>query len=249
MTKKNKINTSIILVGGTGSRFSKIDEYPKQLAKINKEIIIIKIIKQLKKFGINYFIFPLGHKKEFFIKFFNSKENIKRFNLNIVKNFDKIKQDKININYFDAGKETSKLDRVLKSFKKIESNNFLTTYGDGLANVNLKKLFSLYFKDKCQKIYLTSCRKRSQYGHLKINNKNFIKTFEEKPILNDPVNIGYYIFNKLIFNKNYKSKFELEGGFLPKLIKNNILKSYLHKGYFFSIDDKKDVLRAKKFFK
>ena len=124
MTKKNKINTSIILVGGTGSRFSKIDEYPKQLAKINKEIIIIKIIKQLKKFGINYFIFPLGHKKEFFIKFFNSKENIKRFNLNIVKNFDKIKQDKININYFDAGKETSKLDRVLKSFKKLNRTIF-----------------------------------------------------------------------------------------------------------------------------
>ena len=75
---KKKINTSIILVGGTGSRFSNIKEHPKQLAKINKEIIIIKIIKQLKKFGINYFIFPLGHKKEFFIKFFNSKKKYKK---------------------------------------------------------------------------------------------------------------------------------------------------------------------------
>ena len=249
MIEKNKISTSIILVGGSGSRFSKIDESPKQLAKINKEIIIIKIIKQLKKFGINYFIFPLGHKKEFFIKFFNSKENKKKFNINIVKSFDKIKDNKININYFDAVKETSKLNRVLKSFKKIKSNHFLITYGDGLADINLKKLFSFYFKDKGQKIYLTSCRKRSQYGHLKINNRNFIKTFEEKPILQDPVNIGYYIFNKLIFNKNYNPRFELESDFLPKLIKNNMLKSYLHKGYFFSIDDKKDVLTAKKFFK
>tara|TARA_B110000003_G_C16575842_1_gene506114 strand:+ start:40 stop:789 length:750 start_codon:yes stop_codon:yes gene_type:complete len=249
MIKKNKINTSIILVGGTGSRFSKIDESPKQLAKIDKEIILIKIIKQLKKFGINYFIFPLGHKKEFFIKFFNSKKNKKKFNLNIVKNFDQIKNNKININYFDAGNKTSKLNRILKSSKKIELDNFLVTYGDGLADVNLKKLFSAYFKDNEKKIYLTSCRKRSQYGHLKINNSNFIKTFEEKPILKDPVNIGFYIFNKLIFNKNYKSKFELESDFLPKLIETNTLKSYLHKGYFFSIDDKKDVLKAKKFFK
>ena len=44
MIKKDKINSSIILVGGAGSRFSKIDEYPKQLAEINKEIIIIKVI-------------------------------------------------------------------------------------------------------------------------------------------------------------------------------------------------------------
>ena len=69
MIKNDKINTSIILVGGAGSRFSKISEYPKQLAKINNEIIINKIINQLNKFGIKYFIFPLGYKKEFFIKF------------------------------------------------------------------------------------------------------------------------------------------------------------------------------------
>jgi|TARA_B110000238_G_scaffold195645_1_gene235144 glucose-1-phosphate cytidylyltransferase len=249
MIKKDKINSSIILVGGAGSRFSKIDEYPKQLAEINKEIIIIKVIKQLSKFGINYFIFPLGHKKEFFINFFNSKKNIKKYNFNIVKNFNEIQENKININCFNAGKETSKLNRILKSFHKIKTNDFLITYGDGLADVNLKRLFSNYFKDKKQKIYLTSCRKKSQYGHIKIDHKNFIKTFDEKPILQDPVNIGYYIFNKLIFNKYYNSKFELESDFLPKLIRSNILKSYLHNGYFFSIDDKKDVLMAKKFFK
>lgn len=246
---KKKINTSIILVGGTGSRFSNIKEHPKQLAKINKEIIIIRIIKQLKKFGINHFIFPLGHKKEFFIKFFNSKKNIKKFNLNVIKSFDKIKKNKININYFDAGKKTSKLDRILKSFKKIKSNDFLITYGDGLANINIKKLFSSYFKDKGEKIYLASYRKRSQYGHLKVNNKKFVKSFVEKPILKDPVNIGFYVFNKLIFNKNYKSNLELESNFLPKLIQNNLLKYHLHTGYFFSIDDKKDVLKANKFFK
>ena len=249
MTKNDKINTSVILVGGVGSRFSKIDEHPKQLAKINNEIIIIKIIKQLNKYGIKYFILPLGYKKEFFIRFFNSKKNIKKFNFNIVKNFNEIKEHKININCFNAGKQTSKLDRILKSINKIKSNNFLVTYGDGIANINIKKLISHFFKDKERKIYLTSCKKRSQYGHLKTNNKNFIKTFYEKPILKDPVNIGYYIFNKMIFNKNYNYKLELESNFIPKLIKKKLLKNYLHNGYFFSIDDKKDVVKAEKFFK
>ena len=45
-----KINTSIILVGGTGSRFSNIKENPKQLAKImlDQETYFLKITKQNK---------------------------------------------------------------------------------------------------------------------------------------------------------------------------------------------------------
>ena len=249
MINESKINTAIILVGGAGARFSNIKEKPKQLAKINKEIILIKIIKHLNRSNINYFIFPLGHKKKIFIKFFNSKKNIKRFNLNIVKGFNEIKKNKININYFNAGTKTSKLDRILKSLSKMKSNNFLVTYGDGLANINLKKLFSAYYKDNKKKIYLTSFKKRSQYGHIKIKKKNSIYSFIEKPVLQDPVNIGFYLFNKLIFKKNYKSNCELESGFLPKLIKKNILKFHLHNGYFFSIDDQKDILKASKFFK
>ena len=69
----------VILVGGTGSRFSSINEPPKQLLKLNKNLILINILNNFKKFGFNHFIFPLGAKKNFFIKFFNSKENIKRY--------------------------------------------------------------------------------------------------------------------------------------------------------------------------
>ena len=244
--------SAVILVGGVGSRFSAINEPPKQLSKLNKNIILINIMNNFKKFGFNHFIFPLGSKKSFFIKFFNDQKNIKEHNFNIIKNGfknHKLQPNKVNISYFDAGKNTKKFVRIKKSFNYTDNSDILVTYGDDLANVNLKNLIKKYNLTNKKKAIVTTYKKRSQYGHLKINNSNFIKTFEEKPVLKDPVNIGFYIFNKLIFNKNYKSKFELESDFLPKLIKTNTLKSYLHKGYFFSIDDKKDVLKAKKFFK
>ena len=74
MKKNNKLKSGIILLGGVGSRFSKINEEPKQLAKINNKVILLRIIHNLSRYGLNYFIFPLGYKKNFFINFFSSKK-------------------------------------------------------------------------------------------------------------------------------------------------------------------------------
>ena len=95
----NNLTSVIILVGGSGSRFSKLNEQPKQLSKLNNDLILMHIIKNFKKYGLNHFIFPLGIKKNFFIKFFNSTKNKDKYKFNILdgkkkKDYDK---DKVNI--------------------------------------------------------------------------------------------------------------------------------------------------------
>ena len=79
MKINNNLISVVILAGGMGSRFSSVNEPPKQLSKLNKDLIIIHIINNFKKFGFKHFIFPLGAKQKFFFKFFNSK----KINLNI----------------------------------------------------------------------------------------------------------------------------------------------------------------------
>ena len=59
MSIKNLLSV-VILVGGSGSRFSNINEPPKQLSKLNKNYILINIIDHLKTYGFNHFVFPLG---------------------------------------------------------------------------------------------------------------------------------------------------------------------------------------------
>ena len=79
-----KINTSllsvILLVGGSGSRFSSLNEPPKQLSKLNNDYILMHIIKYLNRYGLNHFILPLGYKKIFLRNFFIRKRTLKNIN-------------------------------------------------------------------------------------------------------------------------------------------------------------------------
>ena len=65
---------AVILIGGMGSRFSKINESPKQLIKLNKRSLLENLIISLVKNGINNFALPLGYKQNFFKKFFKKKK-------------------------------------------------------------------------------------------------------------------------------------------------------------------------------
>ena len=240
--------SAVILVGGVGSRFSAINEPPKQLSRLNKNIILINIMNNFKRFGFNHFIFPLGSKKSFFIKFFNDQKNIKKHNFNIIKNGfknHKLQPNKINISYFDAGENTKKFVRIKKSFNYTDNSDMLVTYGDDLANVNLKNLIKKYNLTNKKKAIVTTYKKRSQYGHLIVNKSGDVKKFIEKPPHEHPINIGFYLFPKKILMSYNKNNLELESHFLPKLTKLNLLKSYEHKGYFYSINDKKELMNAK----
>ena len=144
---------------------------------------------------------------------------------------------------FNGGKNTSKLKRIKNSLRYIQTNNFIATYGDGVANINFKNYFNLFNKYKKA---IVACKNiKSQYGHLKIIRKKIL-SFDEKPILKDPINIGYYFFSKEIFNKFYEKNYELEDKFVKSLIKNNKLIAYNHKGFFFNIDRKIDLDNIKK---
>tara|TARA_B100002003_G_C14143945_1_gene550022 strand:- start:2282 stop:3043 length:762 start_codon:yes stop_codon:yes gene_type:complete len=250
MNKNNKKIPVIILLGGKGSRFSSYRDLPKQLMKLGKDNILIEILKNFKKNGINYFILPLGYKNKHFLKFFSSKKNLFKYNINIVKNprLEKINESKINVKLFNAGNTSSKLERIYKSLAYFKEDNFIVTYGDGIANINLKKLVNIYFKEK-NKVLLTSFRAFSQYGHVISDKKNNVINFIEKPQMKYPINVGFYIISKKIFLSNFKKNYELENDFIPILVKKRILKNFNHVGYFYSVDDKKDLVKAREKFR
>ena len=248
---KNKQIPIIILSGGKGERFGK-EKFPKQLSKVSKHPIIVEVMLYYFKKGFNFFILPLGYKKKFFKYFFYNQENIKKYNLNILKstksNFTK---KKINIFLFDAGINTNKLQRIIKSLKFIPSNNelFGVCYGDIFANIDFKKQLSI-FNDKKVSGVLASFKERSPYGHLKIDRKNRIIDFIEKPIMSNPINIGFYFFKKICFSQyNLNKRDDLETSFLPKLSKNFQLASHMHSKFHFTVNTQKDLNEIKNKYK
>ena len=245
---KTNIFSAIILVGGLGSRFSSIKDPPKQLSRLNNEYILMHIIKHYKKYGIEHFIFPLGYKNNYFKSFFLSKKNILKYNFNIINkvfNKDKILKNKINVTFFNAGNNTSKLLRVEKSLKFILSENFIVSYGDDLSDINIQKLLEKFNSKKHKKIIFAIFRSKSQYGHVITKKNGSVKKFIEKPFHQYPVNIGNYVFNKKIFKKYFSRKGEIETSMLQTLAKKNLLQTFEHRGYFYSINDKKELDLAK----
>ena len=79
--------------------FSNIDQEPKQLVRLNKNSLLASILLYYKKYKLNYFILPLGYKKEYFIRYFNNKKNIKKYSFNILNK--KNNSGKITIRYND----------------------------------------------------------------------------------------------------------------------------------------------------
>jgi len=236
----------IILVGGAGTRFSKHNEEPKQLVKIHKKSLLENIMIGFIKNDIKNFIFPLGHKKSYFLNFFKKKKKILNKKINLVSKIDtnKVLSNQINILLFNSGKHQNKLNRIMMSLMRTNSSHCFVTYGDGLANINFKKYKNTILKN--QKCIICSKKIKSQYGHVITNKNNSLIKFEEKPIMDKPINIGYYFFFNNVFKKYFRKHYELEGKFLNKLIRKKEINAFNHNGYFFNIDKKTDLLKLKK---
>jgi len=74
------------------------------------------------------------------------------------------------------------------------------TYGDGVANINIKKLLSQHMKSK-KIATVTAVKPIARFGSLKINtNNNLVSNFSEKITGdNEWINGGFFVFNKKIF--------------------------------------------------
>ena len=93
------------------------------------------------------------------------------------------------------------------------------TYGDGLANINIKNL--LNFHNKKTIATVTAVKPPGRFGVLKINNSLVFK-FQEKVDNNNVwINGGFFVFKREIFKYIKKYSDSLERDVLTKLPKIN----------------------------
>ena len=71
----------------------------------------------------------------------------------------------------------------LKRLKKyLKNEKFLLTYGDGLSNVNIKKLVKFHEKNKL--VTLTAVRPPARFGAIKLKG-DYVTYFKEKSKLDE----------------------------------------------------------------
>lgn len=232
----------VLLAGGKGTRISEESVYrPKPMIEIGGMPILWHIMKEYSYYGFNEFIICAGYKqhmiKEWFRDYFLFQSDV---------TFDLTEDNKITIHdqhaepwkvtVVDTGLNTMTGGRIKRVQKYIGDEPFMMTYGDGVCDVDIKKL--LEFHQSHGKIAtLTAVLIDQSKGVLDIGEGNSVRSFREKSSSDgSPINAGYMVLNPEIFDYLQDDNTIFEREPLERLANEGELMSYMHKGFWQCMD-------------
>lgn len=236
----------VIFCGGQGTRMKEETEFrPKPMVKVGTEPILWHIMKIYEHYGYNEFIIALGYKGDYIKDYFVNQEyflhdltvNTKTGKTKILRS-SRRRHDNFKITFVDTGVETLTGERLLRVKKHIKSDRFMVTYGDGVGNVDIKKLDE-YHREKGMIGVITGVHPKSKWGLVIADKNNIIKEFRQKPVLNEFVNGGFMVFKKEFFK--YLRPREMIEVSLDRLLDDRELAVYHHEGFWVAMDTYQDV--------
>lgn len=233
----------VILAGGLGTRISEESHLkPKPMIEIGGKPILWHIMKIYSSYGLNDFVICCGYKgyviKEYFANYFLHTSDV---------TFD-MKENKMHthqstsepwkVTLVDTGEVTQtggRLKRVAEYLKE----DFCLTYGDGVADVNIKELIQFH-KSHGKLATVTATQPPGRFGALNLDGTH-VKSFKEKPEGDGHwINGGFFILNRKVIDliENDETVWEKEP--LEKLATSDQLQSYFHKGFWQPMDTLRD---------
>ena len=213
----------VILAGGFGTRISEYTKtIPKPMIPINNIPILIHLINHYRKYNFNEFYIAVGYKSKVIKDYFKNK---------------KLKNCEIKI--INTGLKTMTGGRLKRLSKYLGKETFLMTYGDGLSDVNLKKLIKFHKKKK-KIMTLTAVRPPARFGAIKIKNDN-VKYFKEKSSIDEGwINGGFFVIEPEIFKYIKNDNTYLERNPLEKIASLEELVAFKHYGFWQCMDTLRD---------
>ena len=177
----------VILAGGLGTRLSEETGIkPKPMVEIGGKPILWHILKIYSHFGLNEFIICLGYKgyliKEYFANYFLYNENLTVDIANKTIEFHNDQREQWKIQLIDTGGDTLTGGRLARVKDYLTDEPFCMTYGDGLGNIDIKKLIEFHLKNK-KLATLTAVQPPGRYGAIDIDGEKVIN-FQEKRKIN-----------------------------------------------------------------
>ena len=208
----------IILAGGLGTRISEeTADKPKPMVLLDDKPILWHLMNIFAVQGFNDFVIATGYKKE------------------IIEDWVKSIKDKWNIVCLDTGLNSQTGGRIAQCMNRYPGETFLATYGDGLANINLKILIDFH-KRHGKLSTVTAVRPPARFGVLESNN-GLVTHFGEKNQADAGwINGGFFVLEPVVAGYIQSSLEPFESGALPRLVKSRELMSYHHSGFWKPMD-------------
>ena len=240
----------VILCGGKGTRLrEETVAKPKPMIEIGGKPILWHIMKIYSHYGFKEFILCLGYKGESIKEYFYHYEARNAdFTIDFTRGFPKIafhnshcgKDWKITL--IDTGCDALKGARIKKIEKYLNGDDdFMLTYGDGVANVNLGDLLA-WHRTHGKIATVTGVRPPSRFGELNTQGDLAI-SFNEKPQVSQGlINGGFFVLNKEIFGfLNTSDNCDFERGPLEEIAAAKQLMVYRHPGEWMCMDTPRDM--------
>ncbi len=236
----------LILAGGYGTRLSEeTDLKPKPMVEIGGKPILWHIMKTYSYYGFNDFIVLTGYKshviKDYFINYYNRYSDITVDMANNSVEVHKTHNEPWKVTMLYTGQHTQTGGRIKKAQPYVGNEQFLLTYGDGVADVNINEVINAH-NESGKIVTVTAVQPSGRFGALDINDDNTVNSFREK-LKGDGswINGGYFVCNPEVFDYIDDSEdriFEQEP--LENLAKDGQLNAYKHKGFWQPMDTIRD---------
>ncbi|HEV3327655.1 MAG TPA: glucose-1-phosphate cytidylyltransferase [Puia sp.] len=240
---------AVIFAGGMGTRISEESHLkPKPMIEIGDKPILWHIMKIFSSQGINDFVICLGYKgymiKEYFFNYFlhNSDVTIElKDNKVSVHNTN---AEDIKVTLVETGLSTKTAGRLKRVKDHLQGEDFMLTYGDGLADINLKALVD-YHKAHGKIASVTAIQPLGRFGVMQINNDNSVDVFKEKARDDEGwINGGFFVLKPDVFNYLPANADEIMWEDLPiqNLAKDDQLMAFQHHGFWKCMDALRDKI-------
>jgi glucose-1-phosphate cytidylyltransferase len=236
---------AVILAGGYGTRISEESHLkPKPMIEIGDKPILWHIMKTYSHYGINDFIICCGYKgyviKEYFTNYYKHQADmtINLCNNNIDYHNNKAEPWKITL--VNTGLETMTGGRIKRIQEYIQNEPFMLTYGDGVADINLRDLLKFH-EDHGKLMTMTTVQPEGRFGAISATTKGLIEKFEEKPKGDGAwINGGFMVCQPDVLNYIENDETVFEQIPLNNLVNDNELMAYQHTGFWKPMDTLRD---------
>ena len=238
---------TVILCGGRGTRLGEHGaSIPKALIEIGGRPVLWHLLKIYSHHGLKDFIFCLGYLGDAIKRYFLEHHWLySDFTLEMGRTgeyrLDKhdVRGEEWSITFAETGLDTNTGGRVKRIEKYLgDDESFCVTYGDGLADVDLTALLEFHRRHG-RLATLTAVHPRSNFGLLKMDADGAVTDFEEKPVMHELINGGFFVFNRRIFDY-LDDNCVLEREPLQRLAAERQLIAYPHSGFWKCMDTYKD---------
>ncbi len=238
----------MILCGGRGTRLREETEFrPKPMVEIGGRPILWHIMKMYAHFGFREFVLCLGYRgnliKEYFLNYeaMNNDFTICLGKKNHIQFHEAHEEQDFIVTLTETGADSMTGGRVRKAAKYLDDDTFMVTYGDGVADVDLKALVAFH-RAHGRKATVTTIKPTSRFGILKMDGENRVQSFSEKPLMDGWASAGFFVFSREVLGYLSGDDSILEKEPLERLTAEGELMAYQHPGEFYAMDTYREYL-------